>query len=435
MPCRTGALKETSRAPHPEARGQAHGPFLNREARGSDRRRRRCRLRLAGPEELPHHADDRLHHGVALDEDDTDNVLFVAGHEDSVVAHQYANRGFVGDLPELHRLHDDRVPPIVTNPLGVSAVGVPVEDRHDAIVAQDAFDFAVGHVIPGVGGHWIFTAALSQRQSRVLTVTLYFFDSHAHIQRSRSGREVDVRQLLENARNTGVRAVLAASVDRADWDKLPQIEEIFGVSLYFSLGLHPFFVLEITPATSSDLMEDLKVRVRAAGPRMRAIGECGLDFLRARTTSQREHQLQVFRAQLELARETGLPLTIHCVKAHGPMIDLLRERPTPPSVMHAFSGSAEVARACVAAGHYVSFAGNLLLAKARKVVEAAVAVPDDRLLIETDTPDQTPPARRPADNEPAFIVDIAQRLAELRECSVEAIAAITFANAERVFRL
>jgi TatD DNase family protein len=166
---------------------------------------------------------------------------------------------------------------------------------------------------------------------------------------------------------------------------------------------------------------------------MRAIGECGLDFLRGPSTEQREHQRSVFRAQLELARETGLPLTIHCVKAHGPMVELLCERPTPPSVMHAFSGSAEVARACVAAGHYVSFAGNLLLANARKVVEAAVAVPDDRLLIETDTPDQTPPARRPADNEPAFIRDIAQRLAELRETSVEAIAAITFANAERVF--
>jgi TatD DNase family protein len=246
---------------------------------------------------------------------------------------------------------------------------------------------------------------------------------------------VQFAQLLENARIAGVRAVLAPSVDRADWDKLPQIAAIPGVSLYFSLGLHPFFVLEITKATSSDLVEELKLRVQNADPRMRAIGECGLDFLRGPSIDQREHQVAVFRAHLELARETGFPLTIHCVKAHGPMVELLRERPTPPSVMHAFSGSAEVARLCVAAGHYVSFAGNLLLANARKVVEAAVAVPNDRLLIETDTPDQTPPARRPADNEPAFIVEVAQRLAEVRETSVEAIAAITFANAERVFRV
>ena len=244
---------------------------------------------------------------------------------------------------------------------------------------------------------------------------------------------MEFAKVLENARKTGVRAILVPSVNRADWDKLPQIVAIEGLELYFSLGLHPFFVLEITSEATSDLVQELKVRVRNAEPRMRAIGECGLDFLRGRSIDQREHQLAVFRAQLELARETGLPMTIHCVRAHGPMIELLRERPTPPSVMHAFSGSAEVARACVAAGHYVSFAGNLLLANARKVVEAALAVPDDRLLIETDTPDQTPPARRPADNEPAFIVDVARRLAQLRETSVEAIAAITFANAERVF--
>ncbi len=222
-------------------------------------------------------------------------------------------------------------------------------------------------------------------------------------------------------------------MDRADWDKLPQIDVPEGFELYYSLGLHPFYVLEITLEIASDLVEELKFRVNHADDRMRALGECGLDFRRGRAVDQRAHQVAVFREQLELARATGLPLTIHCVKAHGPMVELLCERPTPASVMHAFSGSAEVARACVEAGHYVSFAANLLLANARKVVEAAVAVPDDRLLIETDSPDQTPPARRPLANEPAFIVDVAQRLAALRETSVEAIAATTFANACRVF--
>lgn len=264
-------------------------------------------------------------------------------------------------------------------------------------------------------------------------MTLYFFDTHAHIQRSRSERGGGFGYLWLNARNNGVRAVLAPAVDRSDWDKLPQIRPIPGVNLYFSLGLHPYFVTKLTRAEADDLLEELQYRAMNAGPRMRAIGECGLDFLRARDSEARTKQLAVFRAQLELARATGLPLTIHCVEAHGPMVELLRERPTPPSVMHAFSGSAELARVCARAGHYVSFAGNLLRANARKVVAAARAVPDDRLLIETDSPDQTPPARRPAPNEPAFIVDIAVRLAELRETSVEAIAAMTLANGRRVF--
>jgi TatD family hydrolase len=196
-------------------------------------------------------------------------------------------------------------------------------------------------------------------------------------------------------------------------------------------------VSEITPYESTRLVEELQERVVGAcaetRKRLRAIGECGLDFARARTPESRDHQLAVFRAQLELARATGLPLSIHCVRAQGPMLDLLRERPTPASVMHAFSGSAQSARALVEAGHYISFAANVCVPNARKVIAAARAVPDDRLLLETDTPDQTPPSRRPADNEPAFIVEVARRLAELRGVDVAEIATLTRVNARRVF--
>jgi TatD DNase family protein len=143
----------------------------------------------------------------------------------------------------------------------------------------------------------------------------------------------------------------------------------------------------------------------------------------------------VFRAQLELARETGLPLSIHCVKAHGPLLELLRERATPPSLMHAFSGSVEVARALVGMGHFISFAANLCIVGARKVVEVARAVPADRLLIETDSPDQLPPGRAGADNEPAFVRDIAERLAEVRGEPLDVVAHTTFANACRVLGL
>ncbi len=143
----------------------------------------------------------------------------------------------------------------------------------------------------------------------------------------------------------------------------------------------------------------------------------------------------MFRAQLDLARETGMPLTIHCVRAHGVMLELLRERPTPPSVMHAYSGSAEMARQLVDAGHYVSFAGNLTLPNARKVIEAARAVPSDRVLIETDAPDQTPTERRPRANEPAFVVDVAKRLAEIRGISLDCVADDTRANGCRVFHV
>jgi TatD DNase family protein len=193
-------------------------------------------------------------------------------------------------------------------------------------------------------------------------------------------------------------------------------------------------VNKITLSEARDRLEELEFRVKSAeNERLVAIGECGLDFLRAESKPTRELQLEVLRAHVELARETGLPLSIHCVKAHGPLLEILRERPVPASVMHAYSGSAEIARQLVNEGHYISFAGNLCLANARKAVEAARAVPEDRLLLETDTPDQTPPKRRPAANEPAFIVDVAERLAELRGVDVDVIARVTLDNGRRVF--
>nr|WP_240480283.1 TatD family hydrolase [Enhygromyxa salina] len=268
-------------------------------------------------------------------------------------------------------------------------------------------------------------------------MTLYFFDTHAHIQRSRSGRCPDVRNLLLRARQTGVRAVLAPAVDHADWDTLAKITPPRGLNLYVAWGLHPYFVCEVTPSESATIVEELYDRVTSATSelrtRLRAIGECGLDFARAQSPEVRAHQVRVFRAQIDLARATGLPMSIHCVRASGPLLELLRERPTPPAVMHAFSGSAQTALSLVAAGHYISFAANVCVPGARKVIEAARAVPDDRLLLETDSPDQTPPSRRPAPNEPAFIIDVARRLAELRGAELEAIATLTRDNARRVF--
>ena len=268
-------------------------------------------------------------------------------------------------------------------------------------------------------------------------MTLYFFDTHAHIQVPRDERGDQVDKLLVRARSAGICAILVPSIERQDWERVEELPPLEGLELYTVWGLHPYFVCKITKNEASDLVEELKERVKSASSesRMRAIGECGLDFLRATSVEQREQQLAVLRGHLELARDTGLPLSIHCVKAHGPLVELLRERPTPASVLHAYSGSAEIAAQLVAAGHFISFAANVCIPAASKVHAAARSVPTERLLIETDSPDQTPPARRPLINEPAFIVDVAEQLARLRGVSLAAIASATLANARRVFGL
>ncbi|MCA9638754.1 MAG: TatD family hydrolase, partial [Myxococcales bacterium] len=167
-------------------------------------------------------------------------------------------------------------------------------------------------------------------------------------------------------------------------------------------------------------------------------GECGLDFGRdlpppgpAREAA-RARQLAVLDAHLEVARRTGLPLLLHCVRAHAALLERLLAAPTPPSILHSFSGSPEVADALCRAGHYISLAGARTIPGARRPRAAAAAVPEARLLVETDSPDQTPFARRPERNEPAFLVDVVAALAEVRGCPVEAIAEVTTTNACRV---
>lgn len=262
---------------------------------------------------------------------------------------------------------------------------------------------------------------------------LYFFDTHAHIHRVRTYRGDPPDKLFERAQQVGVRALLLASVDESDWDILPHFTASNRVNVVFAMGLHPWRVVEVTPSQTRDLLDQLGMRIAHRPSRMCAIGETGLHFDRNTDQEARAHQVEVLRAHAELARSTGLPLSLHCVGAHGPMLEILLERPLPPSVLHAYSGSAEHALRLVRAGHYVSFAANLLHAGARKVVDAARAVPRERVLIETDAPDQTPPQRGPRANEPAFVVDIAHGLAEVRGMSLDEVADCTRANACRVF--
>jgi Tat protein secretion system quality control protein TatD with DNase activity len=106
---------------------------------------------------------------------------------------------------------------------------------------------------------------------------VYFFDTHTHILRTRDGRVADVDALLQRARFTGVRAVLAPAVDWDDWDRLRTIAPVSGVGVYFAWGLHPFYVLEVTPKRAGELLEDLKFRLADPPARLRAIGECGLE--------------------------------------------------------------------------------------------------------------------------------------------------------------
>jgi len=160
------------------------------------------------------------------------------------------------------------------------------------------------------------------------------------------------------------------------------------------------------------------------------IGETGLDFQECFTN--RAEQEASFAAHLDLARELNRPVTVHCVKAWGRLIEVLREHPAPRVLLHAFGGAPELISELIDLNCWFSFCGAVMNPQAKRVRASAVAVPADRLLIETDSPDFSPAGCEPP-NEPANLIYVARAVAELRGVSVESLAELTFSNATEFF--
>lgn len=260
---------------------------------------------------------------------------------------------------------------------------------------------------------------------------------------------------VERARAAGVSGVLLAGVDAPGWRDAAVLQARLGdrLEMVLAYGVHPEVVGELAaPAPAggtSRLDAQLMALARAARgeplvdgepplPRPHAIGELGLDGRDLKPASP-DLALQegVFRAQLALAREVDLPLVLHVVRAHEQALRILKRDGVPQrgGVMHSYSGSAELAADYLRLGLYISFAGPVTYPEARRVHAAVKAVPTERLLVETDAPTQTPWARRPAAGEPAFLPDVLQALALHRGQPWTELAAVTEANARRLFHI
>ena len=263
-------------------------------------------------------------------------------------------------------------------------------------------------------------------------------DTHAHLDLARFGDPKARREAALRAQAADVVAVVIPGVEPASWDSmLATVVELRAdaplVCFHTALGIHPQALPDLDCLNDGEICAVLTERVLAAPAGMVAIGECGLDFGPGVVTgAPRERQVLVLRAHMALARRTGLPLLLHSLGAHGPLLELLTREPIPPAVLHSWSGSAEMARHFCKLGHYLSFSGSITLPRARRASESARAVSADRLLIETDSPDQTPYARRPLRNEPAFLPEVAAALAAARGDPLAAVAEYTTANARRL---
>jgi TatD DNase family protein len=249
-------------------------------------------------------------------------------------------------------------------------------------------------------------------------------DTHCHLDDPTLLRRLP--SVLAAAAAAGVGKFIVPGVSPDGWDAIASLAgERQEISPAF--GLHPMH------ADQCD--EKLLVRLARFARNAVAIGEIGLDYSLA--DIPRETQIEAFRSQLRIAVDSGLPVLIHCRRAFQDMLKILREENVARvgGVMHAFSGSPEVALECIDMGLHIAVAGPVTYRNALKPLQVVRAVPFGCLVLETDAPDMTPEPHRGRDNEPAFLVEIARKVAEIKSVSVVEVEGVTTANALRLFRI
>lgn len=257
-------------------------------------------------------------------------------------------------------------------------------------------------------------------------------DAHTHLDACGATDAASVAEILDRAQAAGVGAVvtIADDLDSARW--VVQAAH-WDPRVYAAVALHP------TRAGALDDAARAELEQLAADPRVVAIGETGMDLFwpgRLEGCAEPAVQRDAFAWHIDLAKRTGTPLMIHNRDADGAVLDVLAAEGAPDTVIfHCFSSDAEMARACVGRGWYLSLSGTVSFKNAHALREAAVLIPDDLLLVETDAPFLTPHPFRGAPNEPYCLPYTVRALAELRGTAPDGLARTTAANAERVYAL
>ncbi len=240
--------------------------------------------------------------------------------------------------------------------------------------------------------------------------------------------------VLERARDAGVARIIVTGSSDASNQQAATLAGQHPGFLYSTAGVHPHHASDYTSAS------DALIRDLAREAQVVAIGECGLDYFR--NFSPRDAQLEAFRAQLEIAVESGKPVFLHQRDAHDDFVEVLE--PVLPrlkrAVAHCFTGEHESLREYLDMGLYIGITGWICdERRGQHLYEIAGVVPDDRLMIETDAPYLLPRTLKPKPgtrrNEPAWLPEVLRVVAEARGQSEDHVAAITTANAERFFNL
>lgn len=252
------------------------------------------------------------------------------------------------------------------------------------------------------------------------------FDTHVHLN-ARQYAE-DREEVIQRAFDHGVSHMVVVGFDRETIPLALEIAETHD-SIYAAIGWHPVDAIDCTD-------EDLAwIEGLTTHPKVVALGEMGLDYHWDK--SPKEIQKEVFRKQIQLAKKVKLPIVIHNREATEDILDILREENASDvgGIMHCYNDSVDYVKTCLDMNFYISLGGPVTFKNAPLPKEVAKEVPIERLLIETDAPFLTPHPYRGKRNEPAYVKLVAEKIAELRDISVDKLGEITTENAFNLFKI
>ena len=251
------------------------------------------------------------------------------------------------------------------------------------------------------------------------------FDTHAHM--DDRAFDADRGELLAALPGQGIGLLMNPGCSLESSRNADALSKEYDY-IYAAVGSHPDAADEV----NGEVLDAYR-KLCAANPKIKAIGEIGLDY--HYEDIPRELQLKAFRAQMALAKELNLPVIVHEREAHEDGMKVVEEFPEVTGVFHCYSGSAEMAKWLVKRGWYIGFTGVLTFKNARKVIEVASQLPLERIVIETDCPYMAPEPFRGRRNDPGKIYRMAEKLAQLRGLTVEEVQSITMENGKRLYRI
>lgn len=253
------------------------------------------------------------------------------------------------------------------------------------------------------------------------------FDSHAHLNDEKF--QEDREETIARAGEAGVSRILNVGFNRETIQETLALVEKYDF-IYGAIGWHPHDAKDCTPEDLEWIHSLAKEHTKIV-----ALGEMGLDYYW--DNSPHDVQKEIFRKQIHMAKELGLPIVIHDRDAHEDVLQILQEENAAEvgGVMHCFAGDEKMMEECLAINFYIGLGGPVTFKNGHLAKQIAKTVPTERLLIETDCPYLAPHPNRGKRNESGYVRLVAEEIARLRECSMEEIAQLTMDNANRLFRL